>query len=361
MIKISVLLLFSGSLVFGPASICGLEAHQDLMKKLHEQYLIESSQFRTPPGARQLETIRVYTPEGDDPKSVFIGAVQDFAEDGRGRVFIPDRQGDEILVFDQKGEFQFRFGRTGQGPGEFNRPTGIFAWGDKILTHEVMALRFQIFDAKGRFLSSFISSKPYGDFVVKGEKIYASSSLSGPPEFANSLIDVLDFEGKVLSSFGAVPQVPRYNSEGLASAKIASADGRILFVAFRYLPIIRTYSFDGRLLGELKWQTGISEKYVPLNEKMFTRRNHGEQTPLGLIINAIWANEDGLYVATAATSRLEIVLIDRTGKVLEYYYKNLSSALGCSGLIVRKTDGGKEFHVLRLYPEHAVEVFATKK
>ena len=66
-------------------------------------------------------------------------------------------------------------------------------------------------------------------------------------------------------------------------------------------------------------------------------------------------------MATSATSRLEIVLIDRMGKVLEYYYKNLSSALGCSGLIVRKRDGGKEFHVLRLYPEYAVEVFAGKK
>jgi hypothetical protein len=330
------------------------------MKKLHEQYLIESSQFRTPPGARQLETMRVYPPGGDDPKSAFIGAAQDFAEDGRGRVFIPDRQGNEILVFDQEGEFQFRFGRTGQGPGEFNLPTGVFVWNDQVLTHEVMTLRFQFFDSKGRFVSSFTSSKPYGDFLVQNDRIYAASSIQLPSYSGNRLIEILNFQGKILSSFGVVPEIPKYNSEDSSSVRLASADGQTLFAAFRFLPIIRTYSLDGRLLGELKWQSGISEKYVPLNEKMFARRNRGEQTPLGFIINAICANEDELYVATAAPRRLEIILVDRKDNVLEYYYKNLSSALGCSGLIVRKTGGRKEFHILRIYPEHAVEVFARK-
>jgi len=332
---------------------------QDAMEKLRNLYLIQGDAFRTPPGAVLLDTIRAYPPGGDDPKGVFIGAAQDLTEDEQGRVLIPDRQGNEILVFDEKGDFQFRFGRLGQGPGEFNGPTGIFAWDGQVLTHEVMALRFQFFDLKGRFISSFISTKPYGDFFVHGDRIFAAPNSGYAMGSSGGLIDILDSKGRILSSFGAVPEMPKWDT-GKASVRLASADNNKLFAAFRYLPIIRVYSFDGKLLDEFELKNAISEKIAPLNVKMFARRDQGEQTPLGFIVNAAYADKDGLYIATAAAHRLEIILVDQKGKILEYYYKNLSSPLGCSGLFVRKRAGKKEFHILRSYPEHGVDVFAAK-
>ncbi len=133
-----------------------------------------------------------------------------------------------------------------------------------------------------------------------------------------------------------------------------------LFVAFRFLPIIRRYSLDGALLGELKLESGISEKIVPINKKMFERAEAGGQFPFGFIINAIYANEDGLYVATGASYRIEVLLLDMKGKIREYYYQNRRSALGFCGLLVGKEAGRKEFYILRTYPEDSVEVFAAK-
>ncbi len=337
----------------------GLSLPQDTMEKLKKLYAIEGNQFRTPAGAIPLESVRVYPPGGDDPKGPFIGAAQDFCENESGSVFIPDRQGSEILVFDLKGDLQLRFGRVGQGPGEFIRPTGVFAWDDRVLTHEVEALRFQLFDSKGRFFSSFISSKPYGDYLVAGNKIYASPNFGHSMESGGGLIDILDFKGKILSSFGAVPEMPKWDTSK-ASVYLASADDSELFVAFRYLPMIRVYSFDGKLLNEFALKTPIVEKIAPLNEKMFARRDQGEQTPLGFIVNAVYADKDGLFILTAANRRLEIILVDPKGKILEYYYRNLSSPFSCRGLFVRKRAGKKEFHILRTYPEVGVEVFAAK-
>ncbi len=95
-------------------------------------------------------------------------------------------------------------------------------------------------------------------------------------------------------------------------------------------------------------ESGISEKIVPINKKMFERAEAGGQFPFGFIINAIYANEDGLYVATSANYRFEVLLIDLNGKIREYYYMNKSSPLGCSGLLVGKEAGRKRVH----HPPH---------
>ena len=55
--------------------------------------------------------------DGDDP--YLFSSIPDIAADERGRVIVADRQSLEIRVFGPQGDFVFRFGGPGEGPGEF--------------------------------------------------------------------------------------------------------------------------------------------------------------------------------------------------------------------------------------------------
>ena len=57
-----------------------------------------------------------------------FGRITGIAADASGRIFVLDGQNHEVRVFDQSGAFQFRFGRSGSGPGELSDPC-CMAWG----------------------------------------------------------------------------------------------------------------------------------------------------------------------------------------------------------------------------------------
>ena len=57
-----------------------------------------------------------------------FGRITGIVADASGRIFVLDGQNDEVRVFDQSGAFQFRFGRSGSGPGEMSDPC-CMAWG----------------------------------------------------------------------------------------------------------------------------------------------------------------------------------------------------------------------------------------
>jgi hypothetical protein len=63
---------------------------------------------------------------GEDEEDVIFGVIGDIAVDQSGSVYLLDAQLNEILVFDDGGEYLRSIGREGEGPGEFRRPAGLF-------------------------------------------------------------------------------------------------------------------------------------------------------------------------------------------------------------------------------------------
>jgi hypothetical protein len=332
------------------------------MAKLRKPYEVGPEGFRTPVNAIELKTIKVFPPESEAADAVTIGGAQDFAEDKLGRFFIPDYRNDEILVFDKEGTFQFRFGETGQGPGDFLKPRDVFVWDDQVLIREVSSLRFQLFDIKGRYLRGFKAFKSYFSFVAGGGRIFAAGINERPQQSSlrSDLIDAMDFDGRVIKSFGTPLDIPQNGYLVLNETNLAIDSNSSLIVGFNFFPILRRYTFEGVLLEEIRFHSAISEVNGPLNDKMFARMYKGEQVPWGFIINDIFCDEDGIYVATATPHRFEILLLDKSGAVSEYYYMNLEKAIGCSQFLVRKYEGRKEFYILKLYPNNSVEVMVRK-
>ena len=58
--------------------------------------------------------------EGEDP--YLFTRIESIVEDTRGRLIVADLQSHEVRVYDSGGDFLFRFGGQGEGPGELTQP-----------------------------------------------------------------------------------------------------------------------------------------------------------------------------------------------------------------------------------------------
>lgn len=122
--------------------------------------------------------------EGDawrvDTTGVVIGAVEDPPEEvfgsvsgvavGAGWIYVADQQALEVRVFDRAGGFLHRFGREGDGPGEFRAIDGLAVGpeGD-VVVRDPRLSRVSVFDADGGFLRSFRIHRPFTQIGPGGE------------------------------------------------------------------------------------------------------------------------------------------------------------------------------------------------
>jgi hypothetical protein len=80
-------------------------------------------------GAARPDTIRMRVAwevvEGEHPTADSLGELSGIALDRAGNVYVSDFSAIRIWVFDKDGRSQRAIGRKGQGPGEFEAPTGL--------------------------------------------------------------------------------------------------------------------------------------------------------------------------------------------------------------------------------------------
>jgi hypothetical protein len=88
----------------------------------------------------------------DDGPSAF-GFVRDFDADPAGRIYVLDGQANEIRMFNPDGGFLRSFGRSGEGPGEFQRAAGLVVRSNgTTLVADPMLGRYTLFDSTGTVL-----------------------------------------------------------------------------------------------------------------------------------------------------------------------------------------------------------------
>lgn len=101
--------------------------------------------------------------EGEEP--YVFGEVAGVAIGEDGRIYVADTQAMEVRAFSPEGEFVTRFGRKGEGPGEFRNISGLGRGpGGGIAVLDGRLGRVSILDADGRFSRSFRLERPYMTF-----------------------------------------------------------------------------------------------------------------------------------------------------------------------------------------------------
>ena len=146
------------------------------------------------------EIFRVGVLEGEDWE--MFAHVASVGFDASGNLYVIDgltysQKNTRVVVFDASGNFVREFGSMGEGPGEFNMPTGVVVMRDGTTVVEDLRHRaFQLFDANGEFLRMvrirpgsigyhdllpdprgrgvFMMDDPYASYI-------ASSSAGGAP------------------------------------------------------------------------------------------------------------------------------------------------------------------------------------
>ena len=96
-----------------------------------------------------------------------------------GRVVVLNAGVPEVLIFSPSGRLEDRFGRAGQGPGEFSRPMFMTTLpGDSILVTELNPQRGMVFTSGGAVTRTFMLEGPgTGSFFVSPLGVTADRAL----------------------------------------------------------------------------------------------------------------------------------------------------------------------------------------
>ena len=168
----------------------------ELVRKIQEADCLQSA---LPP-----DTV-VLRPQGAGP----IGQVSSIHEYRLGAYLVACRRGTPgVYLFSPTGELVAAIGRKGEGPGEFMEPVkAVLSPDGKVVVYDGTLRRVTVFDARGRFLSSFEVSIPAGGdhvgLIVDGE---GRVVLHDPFDYLNTHCTVWVYtpEGKLVRTFGRV-------------------------------------------------------------------------------------------------------------------------------------------------------------
>ena len=131
--------------------------------------------------------------------------------------------------------------------------------------------------------------------------------------------------------------------------------------AFKYFPIIRKYSTEGKLIFEKRLENELMLKKEKRNLKsLATPRNGGGARSYMPIIHSIRVCKDGFYTLSRYP-RLDILLFDEMGNLKRTYWCNRGRIYSVRDFVYIKRDDEILFYVLHTYPNLRVDVFGIKK
>ncbi|HLG18031.1 MAG TPA: 6-bladed beta-propeller [Blastocatellia bacterium] len=119
------------------------------------------------------------------------------------RLYVVETVKGEVDVLDLDGIGLFKFGKRGEGQGEFNHPTQICVSGDSVYVTDTLNARIQVFDKDGHFISVVGRhgdgigdlDKPKGVAIDSHGHIYVVEGL-------RDRVQIFDKEGNLLLVFG---------------------------------------------------------------------------------------------------------------------------------------------------------------
>jgi DNA-binding beta-propeller fold protein YncE len=145
---------------------------------------------------KALLTLGTKDEPGDGPKH--FNKPTDVAIAPSGEIYVSDGYGNSRVVkFSKEGKFLKEWGKKGAGEGEFNLPHSIVLDGrGRVYVGDRENNRIQIFDGDGKYLGQWKESgAPYGLFLMPdGQMLVADGRAFG--------VTVLDAEGKKLTKWG---------------------------------------------------------------------------------------------------------------------------------------------------------------
>lgn len=229
--------------------------------------------------------------EPKDPNYMFLRPVS-VAEDDEGNIYVLDTKDFCVKKFGADGTFLHRFGRRGQGPGEFQHPMTIGVVGRTRLIVSSMSSDFYIFDLDGKYVDHFRLPQYQGilpAFMKSDRLVGYSFELDGENSRDNKILKIYDFKGQAQHKFGEPFLLETAQKTWSANfLQITIDDKDNIFVTFPNQNRIEKYSGTGRLTLSIdrdlpykieyryeKSTMDIGGKVVPIDQNVFTPVSRG--------------------------------------------------------------------------------------
>ena len=291
--------------------------------------------------------------------SVFLYGSLYMDRDITGNIYISNSKGGNIHCFNSAGDFLATFGRKGQGPGELLYPTNILTTDELIIVQDQGNHKIQIFDKAGKPTGSFKLFKTYRDMVLdrRTKVIYACPMLGDPSE---NLVDVLSLNGKLLNSFGT-PLDFKYKWGTMNAGVLTFTESGELIFGFAFLPIIRRYSTDGRLIAEHRLDyEGFTAKGKE-NDRSYRRSlANGTNPSFSMITSALHAEQSRIYVLSCSPGITILEYDDKLSLIKAYVGLDDHQEFFVNDFAIDQRGGHIRFYALQVMPENIVNIFGQK-
>jgi hypothetical protein len=305
---------------------------------------------------KRLELVRIFPSPHDEKRGHYFLRPSCLEIDNF--LYVVDSNLHKILKFDTKGNFLEAIGRKGEGPGEFTFPNIVkLSESGNIITFEGGSLRIQILNQEGKCIKTFRTLYPIHDLSVTNNKIYANF-LYRNEENENPLIVILDMDGKIVGSFGK--RIDQKGHRTFDSSVFLKSYGNGIVAVFRYYPIVRMYTFDGRLEKEFRINMDLLNKLEKYNyDKEYTSPNP-YTIRLVRLISGVGVTDKSIFILLHLP-RLEILEVDMEGNQKNYYYSDsLKDVINYGGFSIKKSGDILLFYILQTYEEPKMFLFQNK-
>jgi len=203
------------------------------------------------------------------------------AIDAGQRLYISDEALHRISVFDQDGQFLYKWGAQGQGEGEFDRPAGlVFDADGHILVADGLNHRIQRYTQDGQFLGQWgRHGKGAGEFDLPWGLATDSENQIYVADWRNDRIQKFDAQGRPMASWGTPG-----SGEGefrRPSGVAVDADG-LIYVADWGNERVQILDPDGYCRALLRGDAGVSQwgrDYFISNQDELEERQQADLEP----------------------------------------------------------------------------------
>ena len=312
-----------------------------------------------PPGksSHELQEPFYFPNEEQEKDGIFLSAPFYLCADKYKNIYVSDKNNHCILKFNNKGGYLDRFGGGGQAPGRFLLPRYIeIDFNNKIYVYDTGNSRIQFFNSRNEYLNSFKIFKSYSKMAIGNQGFIYLSPLTH--NLNESLIEVLDTEGRLVNSFGKRMKF-KYTSRMHQRLFISINKKGEIFIAWRYFPIVRRYSYQGELLSEYNIDYRLLKK---LSKPNYKAKIIGNKIKMAQVICSIRAKDNKFYLLLGYP-RLEILEINLTGEITNIYWKDYPNILHLTDFLVHEDNitKSKIFYVLSNFPEPQIKVLINKE
>lgn len=243
-----------------------------------------------------------------------------------GDVFISDAKGHCVSKYDKNGRLVKRVGKNGQGPGDFNLPSGIQLVNDELYVHDAMNQRIVVLDRQLNFKKYVRNSEMFMNFFfLNRDNEFVGDSIRYHPD--KGRVNIVNAEKATKRSF--FPYLPPgrewKNNDMLQLALISqqtmlvgtiNSERTTLYTTFQKPEIpFKLYAFslaNGKELGQIGINLPIKEYTFP---SCLLERPKMDMKFSVLTINAIFMMDKSIF--------LNMVLISWDGPRMDVKYNVL--------------------------------------